>query len=253
MTPAARERSLVRTPILLTSAAAWMFTVIRPCGMMTTCPLHRGSLAVMVGHERPGTIALAWALMLVAMMLPLMTAPVRHVRDRSFAHRRVRATVLFLVGYGALWMAAGVLLSALALVIRSAREHPLIPTALVVLVVMAWQVSPLKQGCLNRLHAHPRLAAFGVAADVDSLRFGLVHGGWCVGSCWGLMLLPMLCSSGHLAAMAGVSLWVWGEQISRPAPPSWSLRAPARAVRLTLAQARMRAAVSLPQRDTPYA
>jgi predicted metal-binding membrane protein len=204
--------------------------------MTPACHLYHGSFAAMLARD-PGSIAAAWGLMLVAMMLPVMAAPVRHVRDRSFAHRRVRATALFLAGYGAVWMAAGAVLSTLARVVQSTGDSPLIRAVLVALVVTLWQISPLKQACLNRLHAHPRLSAFGIAADVDALRFGLAHGGWCVGSCWGLMLLPMLFPTGHWVAMAAVSLWVWGEQLSRPAPPSWFLRAPAKAVRLTLAQA----------------
>jgi predicted metal-binding membrane protein len=238
VTAAARERARVRMPILIVSAAAWVLMAIRPCGMTPACHFNRGSFAAMLARDT-GSIAAAWGLMLVAMMLPATAAPVRHVRDRSFAHRRVRATALFLAGYGALWMAAGAALSTLALVVQSAGGGPLIWAVLVALVVALWQISPLKQASLNRLHAHPRLSPFGIAADVDALRFGLAHAGWCVGSCWGLMLLPLLFPKGHLVAMAAVSLWVWGEQLSRPAPPSWFLRSPAKAVRLTLAQAKI--------------
>jgi predicted metal-binding membrane protein len=243
MTRAARERSLVRTPILVVSAAAWILLVLQPGAMMLHCHPGHGSLAVMLAHTQPGPMALGWALMVVAMMLPLMAAPVRHVRDRTFSHRRVRATVLFLSGYLAVWMAAGAMLVVAALGIRSAGES-MGPAVLAALLVLVWQVSPGKQACLNRLHAHPQLVAFGVAADFDALRFGLAHGGWCVGSCWGLMLLPMLSSSGHLAAMAAVSLWVWGEHLGRPVAPGWSLRAPVKAVRLAVVRARMRAAAA---------
>ncbi len=247
MTPASQERSRVRTPILLVSAAAWGILILRPSGMGSSCPMHGHSLQGMLA--RPGSMALSWALMLCAMMLPVMTAPVGHVRDRSFAHRRARATILFLAGYGAVWMAAGAALSAFGVVIASAETW--LPTLVVGLVVTLWQVSPPKQTCLNRLHAHPHLAAFGVAADLDRLRFGLAHGTWCVGSCSGLMLLPMLFSSGHWLAMAAASLWMWGEPLTRPTPPRWSLRTPTRAVSLAFAQARMRAsayasAVSVP-------
>ena len=50
--------------------------------------------------------ASGWLPML-AVMTPLIVAPLRHVRERSFAHRRVRAMVLFVIGYGAVWMIAG--------------------------------------------------------------------------------------------------------------------------------------------------
>jgi predicted metal-binding membrane protein len=173
-----------------------------------------------------------WALMLVAMMLPLLSAPIGHVKDRSFARRRARATTIFLAGYAAVWMAAGAVLVPLALaLVGLGGTWPAIAAAL---AVIAWQVSPLKQVCLNRLHGHPELPAFGRVADAGVLRFGLEHGAWCFGSCGGIMLLPMLFPAAHLPAMAAASFWVWGEQLGRPAAPGWSLRIPWRALRLAL-------------------
>ena len=46
----------------------------------------------------PEKLASGWALMLAAMMPPIVVAPLRHVRDRSFATRRARAMLLF-VGF----------------------------------------------------------------------------------------------------------------------------------------------------------
>src|SRR5215471_4379204 len=58
----------------------------------------------------PGQLALGWALMVVAMMLPLAIAPIWHVRERSFARRRGRSTALFVAGFVAVWLAAGFIL-----------------------------------------------------------------------------------------------------------------------------------------------
>ena len=57
--------------------------------------------------------------MVVAMMSPLLVAPLRHVCQRSFAKRRVRASLLFIAGYLVVWLAAGAALQPLALVLRS--------------------------------------------------------------------------------------------------------------------------------------
>jgi predicted metal-binding membrane protein len=234
MTPAARERSQVRTPVLFVSAAAWMLLVAAPGGMAT----HAHLSSAMGASNAPASLALGWALMVAAMMAPLIIAPIRHVRDRSFARRRARAIALFVAGYGAVWMAAGVFLLGLSLAFRQTVPVSSVPLAAV--IVFVWQFSPAKQRCLNRGHAHPALPAFGRAADIGALRFGLTHGVWCAGSCWALMLLPLLVSRGHLAAMAAVTLWLLGERIERPLPPRWSLQVPYRAARLVAAQARMR-------------
>lgn len=196
-------------------------------------------LDLVLSINPPVSIAAGWALMVAAMMTPLLTSPVRHVHQRSFARRRARAVVLFVTGYGAVWMAAGAVLLALALTVRLVSVEPALPLALAAAVAAVWQCSPLKQRCLNRCHAQADLAAFGAAADRDALTFGLAHGAWCVGACWALMLLPLLLSSGHGAAMAAVALWLLAERLETPMPAGWRLRAPVTAVRLALAQVRM--------------
>ena len=248
MTPAARERLQVRVPMLLMSAAAWMLLVIDPRGMAlhahhsTTvpgAPPSSVSFEMLMAHNPPASLAAGWTLMLVAMMLPLVIAPVRHIRDRSFPRRRGRAILLFVASYAAVWMAAGVVMFALALTVRLVAPQSFVPVALMTVVALVWQFSPAKQRCLNRGHAHPELAAFGSAADIDALRFGWTHGVWCVGSCWALMLLPMLMSRGHMAAMAAVSLCMFAERLDRPMPPRWRLRGVNKAARIAVAQTRM--------------
>jgi predicted metal-binding membrane protein len=247
MTPAARERMQVRTPLLAISAVAWLLLVIRPGGMalpahcLTAMPggMSSTTLGELLAINPPATLAVGWVLMLAAMMVPLLIPPVRHIRDRSFVQRRPRAIALFTTGYVAIWMAAGAMLIGLALAIQLAVSGPLAALALEMVIALIWQVSPLKQRCLNRCHAHPALAAFGRAADIDALRFGLTHGVWCAGSCWALMLLPLLVSRGHLAAMAAVTLWLAAERLDRPTTPRWSWRAPAQAMRIAVLRMRL--------------
>ena len=251
MTLASRQRAQVRTPVLFLSAAAWILLMAAPgsLGLSGHCTvtglgamLSLKSLRHLMALNPPGSVAVGWTLMLIAMMAPVVIPPVRHIRDRSFARRRVRAIILFVGGYAAIWMAAGVLLLAIVLVVRLAAPESLLPVALVAIVALVWQFSPVKQQCLNRCHAHPEVAAFSPAADLGALRFGLTHGIWCVGSCWALMLLPLLVSRGHLAVMVLVSLCLFAERLDRPVPPRWSWRAPSKAIRIAIAQARMRLA-----------
>jgi predicted metal-binding membrane protein len=248
MTPAARERLHVRVPVLCTSAVAWVLLVAGSGG--TALHAHHAAampratpspapLGLLLAHHPPAALALDWALMLVAMMAPLLIAPIRHVRDRSFARRRARAIALFVAGYGPIWLAAGAVLLTLALASRLIAPGSSMPLALAAVIALAWQFSPAKQSCLNRCHAHAELAAFPPAADIDALRFGATHGIWCVGSCWALMLLPLLVSRGHLAAMAAVTLWLLAERLESPRPPGWRWRGPGKAARLAAAQSRM--------------
>jgi predicted metal-binding membrane protein len=190
----------------------------------------------------PAKLAWGWALMLAAMMSPLLIAPLRHVRDRSFARRRARAMLLFVAGYAAAWMTAGVALQAIALAARWAMSAPLVCLGLVAAIAMGWQVSPAKQWCLNRCHRRPPLAAFGAAADRDAFDFGLTNAASCVGACWALMLLTLVVEHGHALAMIAVTLFVVAERLESPAPLAWRWRGPGKALRITTAQARLRLA-----------
>jgi len=177
----------------------------------------------------PVHVAVSWLLMLVAMMTPLLAEPVRHLRLRSLARRRTRALVLFLAGYLAVWMAMAPVLVIAAVLIRVVAGNlgiaPLLPAAALALV---WQASPWKQISLNRCHLTPRLAPFGWAADRDCLRFGVVNGLWCVGTCWALMLVPLVSHDGHLPLMALAAVILVAERLRAARPARWRIPLPGR-------------------------
>lgn len=196
------------------------------------------------GLRMPLADSFNWLLMLTAMMTPLIVAPLRHVRERSFARRRARAMFLFVIGYGAVWMIAGVglqvlVLQVIALAAQPASSDTLLCFALSAAAATLWQVSPAKQWCLNRCHRRPQLAAFGAAADRAAFDFGLSHGAACVGACWALMLLPLFAGQGHVVTMLAVMLFAFAERLENAAPLAWRWRGPGKALRIIAAQARM--------------
>jgi predicted metal-binding membrane protein len=184
-------------------------------------------------------MAASWLLMLVAMMSPVLIPPIYQIRFRSFRYRRVRSIALFVAGYAAIWMALGGVLMAMELAVNFA-PRAFLPSACMAFIALVWQCSPIKQRCLNRCHAHTELAAFGAAADWDAIRFGTTHGLWCAGSCWALMLLPMLLPWGQVPAMALVSALIFSERLERPMLPSWRWRGLGRVTRLVIGQTRIR-------------
>ena len=239
-----RELARVRNPVLLLSAAAWIWLLADPGGLAMHCAAMgsggQASFPMLLAMNPPASLAAGWGLMLVAMMSPALILPISHLRLRSFKSRRARAIALFVAGYAAIWMAAGVVLLAGALAIRGAAPDSYLPAVGVSLLAIVWQLSPVKQRCLNRCHAPAGLAAFGAAADLDALRFGVFHGVWCAGSCWALMLSPMLLPRGHVAGMAIVTLLTFAERLEHPRPPSWRWRGFGRLSRIVAARARIR-------------
>ena len=207
-------------------------------------------LALLVNS--PARLASGWALMLAAMMLPVVAAPLRHVRDRSFARRRGRAMLLFVLGYFAVWMVAGAALEAVALMARSVAPSAEAGFGFAFALAVVWQVTPTKQWCLNRCHRRPQLAAFGVPADRDAFNFGLTNGASCAGACWALMLPMLLAGEGQLLAMIAVTLLVFAERLEAPAPLAWRWRGTGKAWRIVFAQAQAIAMSFSPSRNPGF-
>jgi predicted metal-binding membrane protein len=225
----------------------WMMLLVDPGGIMTIahCPVSdsgasMASFQMMLAMNPVSSLIAGWALMLVAMMSPTLMAPVRHVIERSFKRRRARSVTFFVIGYAAIWMAAGLVLISAVLMLNLLLPQSYLPAVAVSIIAFVWQCSPIKQRCINRGHNHRELAAFGTAADLDALRFGISHGVWCVGSCWALMLFPMLVSQGHFAAMALVTYVMTSERLEQPKPLGWRLRFSGKLMRIAAAQTRIR-------------
>lgn len=254
-----RELARVRNPVLLLTAAAWIWLLADPGGSMVHA--HCGAmlsgnlplpelLPMLLAMNPPASLAAGWGLMLVAMMAPALILPISHVRLQSFKRRRARAITLFVAGYAAVWMAAGGVLLAAMLAAGYLAPDSYLPAAGVILLAIIWQFSPVKQRCLNRCHAHTGLAAFGAEADLGALRSGASHGIWCAGSCWALMLAPMLLPQGHVVGMAIVTVLTVSERLEPPRPPRWRWRGLGKASRIVAAQARIRLQ-ALRQRSSP--
>ena len=243
-TRAARERQRIRRPLWAIAGLAWIGLAAGSVTGLSHATMHHRMPDAAMGMSsadmstmhmaHPGVIDLRAilavlamsALMVVAMMFPLLTMPIAHIRARSFARRRWRSTGLFLVAYTTTWtIACAIPAIALWVAGNHGVDHWLL-TGVTVVAAVIWQFSPAKQMWLNRSHSHPALAAFGLAADRSALRFGARHGIRCVGSCWALMALPFVVGSWHLAAMAIAGAWIAAERLSSPTVPVWAIRVP---------------------------
>lgn len=249
MTYEPHEFARVGKALLLASATAWIvllfdrgsLNVVEHCAALKSGAAPPiAPLPVLSAVNPPASLVMGWAAMLVAMMSPVLIAPICHIRLRSFTDRRTRSVALFVSGYTAVWLAMGYVLCAIALAAKFIAPRTYLPLAGAAILAILWQVSPLRQRCLNGCHGYAELPAFGAAADFGALRFGVGHAIWCIGSCWALMLFPMLLSRGHLWAMAAVALVIAGERLESPAEPSWRWRGLRKATRLVAAQARLR-------------
>jgi hypothetical protein len=148
-----------------------------------------------------------WALMVAAMMLPLVVVPVRRTARASLWRRRHRAVAEFLIGYGLIWLPFG----AVALAFLTWWQPQLWVTAATFAVAAIWELSPLKRRALILCHRTIPLRPSGWQADLDCLRYGAIQGRSCLLSCWAIMLAPMVTPQ-RLPAMAVVALLCWLER-----------------------------------------
>ncbi|MEC4018759.1 DUF2182 domain-containing protein [Streptomyces sp. H27-D2] len=186
----------------------------------------------------PGTMGMSlpiflplWLVMMIAMMLPSV-APVaitwvRGISRQSTGAARAGRIAQFTGGYLVAWTAFGLLVyAALTATGRLVDDHTGAARwigAGAFLLAGLYQFGPLKHICLRHCRSPMgqllRYASFRPWAR--DLRVGAHHGLFCVGCCWGLMLVLIPLGVMNIAAMAALAavifaekLWRWGPRLS---------------------------------------
>ena len=172
------------------AALAWVVTIDQTRGM--------GVGPGTMGLSLPLFLAM-WVAMMAAMMFPSV-APVailwsRSIRGRAEGLQRVRRMTAFVAGYLVAWTAYGLLaFAALLGTQRLVEASPDGAKWLGVGIFAAaglYQLTPLKDACLRHCRS-PMMALLHYASfkgQARDLRVGVHHGLYCVGCCWGLMLV----------------------------------------------------------------
>jgi predicted metal-binding membrane protein len=239
-------RTAIGLVILGISLLVWVLLLVNP-GHMTVAHCHvsdmgpsAASLQMLLMMNPISSLLTGWGLMVVAMMFPKLILPIQYIYGRSLKSRRFWSALLFVFGYVGVWMAAGVFMISIILGLNLLMPKSYIPAIVVGAIALVWQFSPLKQRCLNRGHDHRTLSAFGWAANRDALLFGVIHGMWCVGSGWALMLFPMLLPEGHNFAMVFVTFVMLSEHLEHPRLPRWRIYFTGKLMRIVFAQTQIR-------------
>lgn len=241
-----RIRYSISTAILAVSAVFWIILLFDPGGIMTVKHCHitmKGpsiaSLQMILQMNPISDLMIGWTLMVLAMMLPKLIAPVQYIYEYSFKSRRFWSALLFIFGYTAVWIVMGFFMNVVIVGLNLLLPNSYMPAIGIGIIAVIWQFSPIKQRCLNRGHDHVTLAAFGSEADRDALMFGIMHGIWCVGAGWALMLFPMLLPAGHNLAMLAVTFIMISEHMEHPRLPGWHFSFRLKLLRVIFAQARI--------------
>src|ERR671934_1322896 len=167
-----------------------------------------------------------WVTMMAAMMLPSVAPMVllyAHVsRER---HRRGRAsfipTWVFLACYLAAWTAYGLLAYGVFRLVTAVdpgflawdEAGPYVAGGAIA-AAGVYQLTPLKELCLRHCRGPMHFILHGWREGrVGALRMGAEHGLYCVGCCWGLMVILFSLGVMSLVWMAVIAAVIFAEKV----------------------------------------
>ena len=205
--------------LLILAAGAWAATIAltrEMAGMTGTMGL---GLALFVP---------VWTLMMAAMMLPSVT-PTASLYAKTFRDNRAVRTTGLVVGYLAVWAAAGVPAYGLArLAGWLTGKHPSAAHIMAVAVFAVcglYQLTGLKDRCLTHCRSPLGLLLHYGSYQGRSrdLRVGVHHGAYCLGCCWALMVILIAVGVMNVVAMIGLAALVLAEKAWRWGPAAGRL------------------------------
>lgn len=230
-----RDDAVVLAAILLLALLAWLATIAGAGTGMD--PFAMSGWGVPAAPPAPAAawslsywliVFFMWVVMMVAMMLP-GTAPMvllyaRVVRKGSDpASTRVRAAIsAFASGYLAVWIGFSLFavcaqfgLERLGAMSAMMSLSPPYLAAALLIATGLYQLTPLKQACLNHCRGPLSfLAAHWRAGIGGAFRMGVAHGAYCLGCCAALMLLLFVGGVMNLIWIAALTLLVAVEKLA---------------------------------------
>ncbi|MGE5128045.1 MAG: DUF2182 domain-containing protein [Sphingomonadaceae bacterium] len=206
-----RGRTLPLAAIAVVGLLAWAWFVQVGRGMA----MHMAMPGMQMGL---GALALMWAAMMAAMMVP--AAAPSYLLHARMAKRRLDSGA-YLAGYLGAWCAVGVAYALAHWTLQHAGMLTMdmrlasgrLAGALLV-AAGAWQWSSAKAGCVARCRSP---LGFMMTSWHDGLAgafaMGLRYAGWCVGCCWLVMTILFVAGAMSFAWAAAISMYVLAERL----------------------------------------
>ncbi len=211
-----REAAPAWVALLVVTILAWILTLNQFQSM--------GNGAGTMGMPF-GLFVAMWSAMMAAMMFPSV-APVAILWTRSIVYRlsglaALSRIALFVSGYLLAWAFAGVVaffgLALFERVLLFAGSNAGWLGAAIFVTAGVYQFTSFKDVCLRHCRSPMSLITYytsfrGLAID---LRVGVHHGIYCVGCCWGLMLILVALGVMNIPAMAALTIVIFAEKLLR--------------------------------------
>lgn len=237
--PKDRGTLLTGAALLVMTLGAWI-GVLGPTGLTGPGTTQMDGMAM--GESDPYlslsaalAFVVAWLVMMAAMMLPSAAPMVllyhAVARGQAAPGNPYALTALFVAGYLLVWGGFGLVvysaqtgLTVAADISTTIASALPLGTAAVLMLGGLYQLTPLKSVCLRQCRSPMDFLMFRWRSDrlAGALRLGAEHGVYCLGCCWGLMVVLVAAGAMGLAWVALIALVVfvekllpWGETTAR--------------------------------------
>jgi predicted metal-binding membrane protein len=228
-----REQVITLAGLAGVTVLAWLY-LFYDASRMASMPMDASGMAGMNIPPRgklldPVSIGLTfvmWSIMMVAMMLPSASPAILMystlARKRKEAGTAIAPAWQFTLGYLAVWAAY----SAVATVLQLGLQEAALLTEMMVsksawlsgfLFVIAgiYQWLPIKDACLQKCRAPLQFFMFHWRpGKAGAFWMGTIHGAFCLGCCWALMLLLFVAGVMNLVWVALLAVFVLIEKLA---------------------------------------
>jgi predicted metal-binding membrane protein len=234
-----REQVVIAAALVLITALAWTYVLTGAGTGMSTIAMTTWQFppprpaAMMAGDWNAAywlIMLVMWWVMMIAMMIP-SAAPMILLYARVFRQGQARGqisgalvpTASFAAGYLVCWLGFSALATALQFALEQiGLVHGMWMwstsrwlTAALLIVAGIFQLTWLKSACLEHCRAPASfLAEHWRSGRGGAFRLGLVHGAYCLGCCWALMLLLFAAGIMNLVWIAGLAILVLVEKLA---------------------------------------
>lgn len=214
--PSSHQRNVILVLLLTLAAAAWAVLVWHHHGvdmdMRMASPTNVGLREIL--------FLTIWVVMMVAMMFPT-TAPMFLAFHKMRAAKRQPddafvAAWVFVVAYLVMWAIAGAGAFVGELVAAAVRSTLGPGSAAqfggaILILAGLYQLTPLKEVCLAECRT-PIATTTWHGEKADPFQMGLLHGLYCVGCCW-LLIVALFPLGMSVGAMAAFTLIIFAEKV----------------------------------------
>jgi predicted metal-binding membrane protein len=216
--PLSLQRNVILGLLLALAAAAWAVLVWQHADVtmdMTT--------SITLGPRVPLFLVI-WVAMMVAMMFPTAVPMILTFHRVQAGNRKpgdaFATTWVFVAAYLLVWACAGMFAYAGMLAAETAAARLALSPATtaqiggaIITVAGIYQLTPLKDVCLSKCRTPiDFIVTSWHAGATSALEMGLLHGAYCLGCCWLLLVILFPLGIMNIGAMAAVTLIIFAEK-----------------------------------------